>query len=432
MCLRKRINKSGCPDTGKLSQDSNPSKISRGGSDMTSKRFYIKTFGCQMNERDSEAVAGLFLEKGYTLAFSPEEADIVLVNTCSVREHAEQRAISYLGSLKKVTSHQSSVTSEKIRNTCYPIRDTKIIGLIGCMARSRGKEIFKRAPHVDLICGPGSFERIPEYIKKIMKEGVRIIDLEDKLRNEDFYHAPFREEKDHAYVVISTGCSNYCSYCIVPFVRGPLRLRAPGDIIDEVKRNVELAINKITLLGQNVNDYYFKFQIPNSKFQIVNFVDLLKMVEGVRGVQEIDFVTSHPKNTSKELFCLMAKSKKIKKHLHLPFQSGSNRILKLMGRGYSREKYLSLINDYKRIVAGTLSTDVIVGFPSETEKDFLQTRDILDKVKFDYAYIFKYSLRPGAKAAQITDDIGIDEKKMRHNILLQLQKKISLDRKSVV
>jgi len=398
-------------------------------------KLFIKTFGCQMNDRDSEALCGLLLDRGYILVSEPKEAEVILVNTCSVREHAENRAISFLGSLKKNANSK------------------KVIGLIGCMARNRGEELFKRMPHIDLVCGPACFDKIPEYVEKIQQtklplttnlrntqnagSNTRIIDLEDKLRNEDFYRASFRIESGHAQVVISTGCSNYCSYCVVPYVRGPLRLRNPKDIIDEVKRNVKLGIKKITLLGQNVNDYQYKLsagdgsavggQIPNSKLQIIDFVELLRMIEKIEGIEEMDFVTSHPKNTSRQLLELMAKSKKIKKHLHLPFQSGSNRILKLMNRGYTKEDYLNLVKDYKEIVGGTLSTDVIVGFPTETEEDFSETKDVLERVRFKYAYIFKYSPRPNTLALKLEDDVPLKEKERRHKILLDLQKKISLE-----
>jgi tRNA-2-methylthio-N6-dimethylallyladenosine synthase len=359
-----------------------------------------------MNDRDSEALAGLFLERGYSVVDNLQEADVILVNTCSVREHAENRALSFLGSLK----------SHKVQ-----VRSRKIIGIIGCMAKNRGEEIFKRMPYIDLIVGPASFDRIPEYVEKIGRDGVRIMDLEERARSEDFYHSTFRIEPDHAQVVISMGCSNYCSYCVVPYVRGPLRPRAPEDIIEEVRRNISLGIRKITLLGQNVNDYKYSQKYKED----INFVELLRMIERIEGIKEIDFVTSHPKNTSKELFYLMAESSKIRKHLHLPFQSGSNRILELMNRSYTKEAYLRLIQDYKKIVGGTLSTDVMVGFPSETEEDFLETKDILEKVKFRYAYIFKYSTRPGTEAAKLEDDVPKEVKESRHNTLLSLQKRMA-------
>jgi tRNA-2-methylthio-N6-dimethylallyladenosine synthase len=376
---------------------------------------YIRTFGCQMNKRDSEALLGLFLEKGYTQVESEAEAEVILINTCSVRDHAENRAISYAGSLKKLTvgCRTKDVGCENIPHPTSHI--PRIIGLIGCMARNRGEELFKKMSHLGLICGPASFAKIPAYIEKIRKDQTRIIDLDDGLRDEEMYRAAFRIEPDHAQVVISTGCSNYCTYCVVPYVRGELRLRKPEDIIDEVKRNIDLGIKKITLLGQNVNDYK-------------DFVGLLCRVEKIEGLEELNFITSQPRNIPDGLFELMVKSKKISNHLHLPFQSGSNRILKKMNRGYTKEKYLQLTDDYKKIVKGTLSTDVIVGFPGETDSDFNQTREILEKVRFKYAYIFKYSPRTRAQSAKVDDDIPETVKAQRHKVLLDLQKSISLSK----
>lgn len=371
---------------------------------------YIKTYGCQMNDRDSEALAGLFLERGYNNCDSPEDADVILVNTCSVRAHAEERAISFLGSLKKIIVNRKPKTGNRI------------IGLIGCMAQNKGNDIFQKMPHVNLICGPSCLDFIPEYVERIRANGKRIIDLQDRSREEKLYRASYATQPDRAQVIISIGCSNYCSYCVVPYVRGQLRLRRPEDIIKEIKRNVGADITKITLLGQNVNDYQYK---PET----VDFVELLRMVAGIDGIEEIDFMSAHPKNTSKELFELMAQKPNTKKHLHLPFQSGSNRILELMNRGYTREEYLGLVSDYDKIVGGTLSTDIIVGFPSETEDDFLQTKDMMEKIEFSHAYIFKYSPRPKTAAMKLADDVSQKEKERRHQILLNLQKSISLAHK---
>ncbi|MBU2045029.1 MAG: MiaB/RimO family radical SAM methylthiotransferase [Candidatus Omnitrophica bacterium] len=368
------------------------------------KKIYIRTFGCQMNVRDSEALLGLFLERGYQAAKDESQADIILVNTCSVRAHAENRALSYLGSLKKFTERRRTRGAKR-----------KVIGLIGCMAKNLGEEVYQRMSHVDLICGPASLAKIPVYCDKIKKDNIRIIDLDDDLRDEEFYRSSFRLQPDHAQVVISTGCSNHCSYCVVPFVRGELRLRRPEDVIVEVKRNIDLGIKKITLLGQNVNDY-------------PNFIDLLSKVEKIAGIEELNFITSQPRNVPEGLFEFMARSGKISKHLHLPFQSGSNRILKKMNRGYTRQNYLQLVDSYKKIVKGTLSTDVIVGFPTEADKDFLATKDILEKVRFRKAYIFKYSPRPRAKSSKMVDDVSDELKVKRHKILLDLQKKISLNK----
>jgi len=358
-------------------------------------KLFIKTFGCQMNQKDSEALLGLLQEEGYFLASSLQGADIVLVNTCSVRQHAENRALSFTASLKN---------------------RVKILGIIGCMAKARGEEIAQKMPYVDIICSPAKMAEIPRFLKEA-GEGKKTLALEDGARPEEFYHSSFRFEKDRAQVVISTGCSNYCTYCIVPYVRGPLRLRRPQDIISEVKKNIGLGIRRVTLLGQNVNDYHYDG---------VDFVGLLREINKL-DLEEISFITSHPKNIPSDLFYLMAQSKKIKKYLHLPFQSGSNRILSLMKRGYTKEKYRRIVEDYRKIVRGVLATDVIVGFPTEAEADFLETKEMLEEVKFDFAYIFKYSPRPHTAAFFMKDDVSLDEKKRRHKILLDLQKRISLN-----
>jgi tRNA-2-methylthio-N6-dimethylallyladenosine synthase len=401
-----------------------------------------------MNERDSEALLGLFLERGYKSVNSPQDADVILLNTCAVRAHAEHRVRSILGSYKKAFKHTKQ--SIKSKGSSPAMRHAPcampIIGLIGCMARSTGKEIFEKMPYVDLIISTANLHKVPDYVKRIeghksgtsgYKPRLRIIDLDDAERKEEFYTAPYRSKLGYAQVVISTGCSNGCSYCVVPYVRGKLRLRKPEEIIAEVKRNVALGNKKITLLGQNVNDYKFRPQTtdhpPQSgkvspkadRPQTINFVELLGMVEEIDGVEQLDFLTPHPKNTTKELFKLMAKSKKITKYLHLPYQSGSDRILELMHRGYTKKEYLSVVDDYKTIVGGTIGTDIIVGFPTETDEDFSHTRNVLEKVKFMGAYIFKYSPRPGTKAYALKDDVPQKEKERRHKILLDLQKKIS-------
>jgi tRNA-2-methylthio-N6-dimethylallyladenosine synthase len=211
----------------------------------------------------------------------------------------------------------------------------------------------------------------------------------------------------------------------VPYTRGKLRPRNPKNIIGEIKQNVKQGRKKVTLLGQNVNDYNFESQVTGHKSQVINFVELLRKIDKIEGLEELDFVTSHPKNTSQELFRVMAESDKIKNHLHLPFQSGSNRILKLMGRGYTREKYIELANQYKKITKGTLGSDIIIGFPTETEEDFNQTRDLVEKVRFKYAFIFKYSPRLKTKAAEMADNVPEKVKSRRHKELLDLQKEIS-------
>lgn len=407
-----------------------------------------------MNVRDSEALLGLLMQNGFSVVDHEKKADVILINTCSVREHAEHRVDSLLGHFKKLIERNKTK-----RNV--------VIGIIGCMAKNKGKEIFKKWEHVGLIVAPAHLHKIPKYLEELRAAGcrlwaghvkckiseiknskdcqkspeprtqslgrLRIIDVEDGQRDEEFYSADYREKTDHADVVISTGCSNHCAYCVVPHVRGELRLRAPEDIIAEVKRNVAMGRTRITLLGQNVNDYNYKLcalgsglkaKTPSPEPRAINFVDLLGLVDGIDGVEWIEFLTAHPKNTSKKLFELMAGSKKINKYLHLPFQAGSDRILKLMRRGYTLAQYLKLARQYKKITGGTLGTDIIVGFPTETDADFKKTREMLEKVCFKNAFIFKYSPRPGTPASKMPDDVPGEVKEERHSILFELQKKL--------
>jgi len=370
------------------------------------KTVFIKTFGCQMNERDSEALAGLLQDAGFAVSDSPKEADVILFNTCSVREHAEERVWSVLGQLKK---RQKGSLIKK-----------PIIGIIGCMAQNYKDEIFRRAPSVDLVAGPNDLLSVPILIKNIIKEKSRALAVSTMEREQDFYVSNFRENKNHTYIVISEGCSNFCSYCVVPYVRGRLHCRNPQDILDEIKRTIELGIKDVTLLGQNVNSY---------KSEGIDFVKLLMMVNDMEGLKNFSFLTSHPKDVSKELFPMMRDLEKIKKSLHLPVQSGSDRILKMMNRGYAASHYMKLAEEYRKTVGGLLSTDVIIGFPSETEEDFEKTCDLFKEIQFDSAYIFKYSVRPHTEAQNLADSVSLKEKEKRHKILLDLQKNISRNKR---
>jgi len=374
-------------------------------------KVFLKTYGCQMNERDSEALTGLLQEAGFIISDSPDDADVVLFNTCSVREHAEERIWSNLGQLKK----KGPSLSLRINHA-----NKKIIGVIGCMAQNYKDEIFKRAPIVDLVVGPNDLLSVPILIKNIVKEKSRALAVSTMEREQDFYVSNFRENKNHAYVVISEGCSNFCSYCVVPYVRGRLHCRNPQDILDEVKRTIELGIKDVTLLGQNVNSY---------KFEGIDFVKLLRMVNDMEGLKNFSFLTSHPKDVSKELFPMMRDLEKIKKSLHLPVQSGSDRILKMMNRGYAVSHYRKLAEEYRKTVGGLLSTDVIIGFPSETEEDFKKTCGLFKEIQFDSAYIFKYSSRPHTEAQNLSDSVSVEEKEKRHKILLDLQKNISKNKR---
>jgi len=346
----------------------------------------------------------------YELTTNPKEADVIIFNTCSVRKHAEDKVCSEIGKFKK----------NAIRNTPYAIRTKPIIGLVGCMAKNYKEKIFEILPQVDFVVGPSDIHKIPEILKKLSVEKMfvtKIWETDGSIRPEEIYHTGFYQDKNHAYVIISEGCSNFCSYCIVPYVRGKLRNRNYKDILKEIEEAINLGITKITLLGQNVNAY---------QYEEVNFVKLIKLVNFVKGLEEFSFITSHPKDTTKDLFKVMADLEKLKKYLHLPLQSGSDRILKLMQRGYTAKYYLDLVDNYRKIVKnGVLTTDIMVGFPTETEEDFEATYNLVKNIRFNAGYIFKYSVRPHTPAEKLTDDIPKEEKQRRHRIILELQKKIS-------
>jgi len=371
-----------------------------------SKKVYLKTFGCQMNVRDSEVIAGLLRAMSYELTTNPVEADVIIFNTCSVRQHAEDKVWSEIGRYKS----------------------GKIIGLVGCMAQNYKDDAFNRAPNLSFVVGPNDIAKIPEILARVSKsQGLKVSDkslFETKIwetdgegRPDTIYHTQFYNDLEHAFVVISEGCSNFCSYCVVPYVRGALKQRSHKVILREIEEAVGKGIKNITLLGQNVNSY---------NDSVVNFIQLLKIVNDIPSLVEFGFITSHPKDATLDFFHVMQDLKKIKRYLHLPVQSGSDRILKLMNRGYSRKEYLDLISNYRKIVkGGVLTTDIIVGFPTETEDDFKDSFDLAKDTQFDAAYLFKYSPRPHTQAANMLDDVTKDEKEKRHAKILTLQKEIS-------
>ncbi|MCM8783302.1 MAG: tRNA (N6-isopentenyl adenosine(37)-C2)-methylthiotransferase MiaB [Candidatus Omnitrophica bacterium] len=369
-------------------------------------KVFVRTFGCQMNVRDSEVIAGLLTANNYTLTTNPQQADIIIFNTCSVRQHAEDKVWSEIGKFKKK-------------------RNSPMIGLVGCMAQVYKEKIFERVPQVDFVVGPSDIHKIPEIISKLSAMrwplyATKIWETGGNIRPEEIYHSGFYEDKEHTYVIISEGCSHYCSYCIVPYVRGPLRNRNYADIIKEIEKAIDKGITKVTLLGQNVNAY---------QYNGVNFVKFVNMVNAVKGLKEFSFVTSHPKDTTLELFKAMQDLEKLKKYLHLPVQSGSDRILKLMNRGYTRKLYLDLVDNYRKIVKnGILTTDIIVGFPTESKEDFQETYNLVKEIEFNAGFIFKYSPRPYTEAEKLPDDVSKEEKVRRHRLVLELQKRISLNK----
>ena len=391
--------------------------LPRGGTDTAAKspRVYLRTFGCQMNSRDSEWVKGILLEKGFLLSESKEDADVIVFNTCSVRKHAEDRAISAMGQLLKIKDQRS-----KIKNK---VEKKKIYGIIGCMAQAMKEELFKRLPELDLVCGTGEIHNLPRLINEAARS--RVLDCGNIDAEMPEILPDYREEKMRTYVLISRGCSNYCSYCIVPYVRGKERSRRPEEVISEVGSLLGRGCRDIMLLGQNVNSY--GRDLGNG----IDFIGLLGMIDGLKGAKKISFMTSHPKDASGRLFEAMRDLECLSKDLHLPLQSGSDKILRAMNRGYDSAYYLRLVSDYRKVLPdGRLTTDIVVGFPGETEEDFEATKRMMREIGFAAGYIFKYSPRPPAPSAAMADDVPRKVKEERHAELLKIQRELSKKREN--
>ena len=375
--------------------------------EIKAKKLYLKSFGCQMNERDSEIIYGLMIDRGWKKAESADEADCVLINTCSVRHHAEQRAYSNMGMFAKLKKRKPHL----------------VLGFVGCTAEKDKEIVFERLPHVDIAVGPSNIYEIPDCIDGVLEGRKKILAAGKQVRPEHDNPA-YHEDKNRVYISISEGCDNYCSYCIVPYVRGRQRSRPKDAIINEIRLAARAGISEITLLGQNVNSY------GNDLGDGCTFMDLLNYVAGIEGVKRIRFVTCHPKDTKEKLFLAMRDIEKVHKHLHLPLQSGSAKILKAMNRGYTPVHYLGLVQKLRQYMPDcNLTTDIIVGFPGETERDFKDTLDLMKKIRFDSAYIFKYSPRPPAESSEMDDNVPEDTKKKRHAILLETQRNISKKKK---
>lgn len=372
--------------------------------------YCLTTFGCQMNEKQSEAVAGIMDEIGYQRQDS-EDADVVLYNTCTVRENANLKVYGRLGHLHSLKDHNP---------------DMKII-LFGCMMQEKHvvEKIKKSYPFVNLVFGTHNIFKFAELFYEMLQSQRQIVDIWE---GSDQIVEDLPTERNYTFksgVNIMFGCNNFCSYCIVPYVRGRERSREPMAIIREVERLVADGVTEVMLLGQNVNSYGKNLQNP------VTFAELLTMLEDVEGLKRIRFMTSHPKDLSDELIETMAKSKKICHHLHLPLQSGSSRILKIMNRRYDKEKYLDLVKRIKEAIPDiSLTTDIIVGFPGETEEDFLETLDVVDKCEYDTAFTFLYSKRSDTPAAAMDNQVPADVAKERFNRLLSLVQQKGRERSS--
>ena len=370
------------------------------------KTVFFETFGCQMNKLDAELSLGLLQEDGYSIVDKVEEADVILYNTCSVRQHAEDKVYSHLGALRTLKKKHPDV----------------IIGVLGCMAQKDAQSIFKRMPHVDLVCGTRMFSRLPELLLKIRNHGNHVLAVDEDEIVDVKRIAAYRPNVYQAFVTVMRGCDNYCSYCIVPYVRGREVSRTIDDVKEEVLGLVSNGCREITLLGQNINSY--GKSLPGN----ITLGDLLIELNGIEKLERLRFVTSHPKDMSRNLIRTMSQLDKVCEYLHMPAQSGSDRILKKMHRGYTSGYYRELIQ-YARDLMPTIkvASDFIVGFPGETEEDFQETVCLMEDLRFQNCFIFKYSTRTGTKAAELTDDVPDEIKKKRNATLLDLQKKISLE-----
>ncbi len=370
---------------------------------------YIHTYGCQQNVSDSEKIKGMLHFAGFEFTDNDAEADFILFNTCAVREHAEDRVFGNVGALKNIKRRHPSV----------------IIALCGCMMEQKtvSDRIKKSYPFVNLIFGTHSIARFPELLYDVLVNSKRVID-NDSDDNTIYENIPvLRDKSFKGWLPIMYGCDNFCSYCIVPYVRGRERSRSSAAVIDEAKAMIKAGYKEITLLGQNVNSY------GKGLDEDITFAELLRRIDEIEGDYILRFMTSHPKDCTKELIDTIASSKHISKHLHLPFQSGSDRILKAMNRRYTREKYLDIIRYAKEKIPGlSLTSDIIVGFPGETYEDFLDTLSLVKEVEFTSLYTFIYSRRPGTPAAELPDVVTDKEKGAWFTELLKTQEQIAASR----
>jgi tRNA-2-methylthio-N6-dimethylallyladenosine synthase len=383
------------------------------------KTFYLETFGCQMNVHDSEKVVGTLLQEGYRQVQTVEQADLILYNTCSIRDKAEQKVFHRLADFKKLQA------------------EGKKFGVLGCVAQQEGEKIFERAPHVSLVCGSASYRNLPEMLaqlesvpagkrerRKVETETlVRITGLDDR-QTDKCFETEFtaRTNPHRGYITIIEGCDKFCAYCVVPFTRGKERSRTSASVLAEARQMADLGYTEIQLLGQNVNSY----KDPEGK---KTFAELLASVGEVAGIQRVRFTTSHPRDFGRDIVEAIDAVPTLCDHVHLPVQSGSTRVLDAMQRLYTREQYLERIawmKSAKREIS--ITTDVIVGFPGETEADFAHTLSLLEEVGYDAVFSFKYSARPNTPALSLEDAVPEEEKSRRLEVMMAFQKEIQTAR----
>ncbi len=365
------------------------------------KTFYLETFGCQMNAHDSEKVIGTLRQRGYRQVETEEEAGLILYNTCSIRDKAEQKVFHRLNDYKRLH------------------KEGKRFGVLGCVAQQEGEKIFTRAPFVSLVSGSASYRKLPEMLARLEAGENRITGLDDRQTDETFEtEFTARQNPYRGYITIIEGCDKFCSYCVVPYTRGKERSRTSSSVLEEARRIAGLGYTEIQLLGQNVNSY----RDPEGK---CSFAELLAAVGEVPGIRRVRFTTSHPRDFTRDIVEAIDRVPTLCDHVHLPVQSGSARVLKMMAREYTPEWYLERIGWIKAARRPiSISTDIIVGFPGETEDDFIQTMDLLAEVQYDCVFAFKYSARPNTPALVMIDSIPDGEKSTRLQVLLDRQREI--------
>src|SRR5713226_5620340 len=368
------------------------------------KTFYLETFGCQMNVHDSEKVIGTLVHEGYSQVQTVEQADLILYNTCSIRDKAEQKVFHRLADYKKL------------------LAQGKKFGVLGCVAQQEGDKIFERAPHVSLVCGSASYRNLPQMLVQI-EAGKRATGLDDRETDECFEtEFTVRTNPHRGYITIIEGCDKFCAYCVVPFTRGKERSRTSDSVLAEARQMADQGYSEVQLLGQNVNSY----RDPTGK---KSFAELLAAVGEVPGIKRVRFTTSHPRDFGRDIVQTIDSVPTLCNHVHLPVQSGSTRILDAMQRLYNRDQYLERISWMKAAKREiSITTDVIVGFPGETEADFDETLSLLDEVGYDSIFAFKYSPRPNTPAVHLADPISDQEKSRRLAVLQDKQKQIQTHR----
>src|SRR5579884_3540291 len=369
------------------------------------KTFYIETFGCQMNAHDSEKVVGTLVAQGYSQVSDPAQAELILYNTCSIRDKAEQKVFSRLQTFKREAGKG------------------KVFGVLGCVAQQEGERIFERAPHVSLVAGSASYTKLPEMLVQLEAGERRVTGL--SLDTNETFDTPFtrRDNPHRAYITIIEGCDKSCAYCVVPFTRGPERSRASESVLREARTLAELGYSEIQLLGQNVNSY----RDPSPAGW--DFATLLARVAEIPGIRRVRYTTSHPRDFVKPIVDAMDANPVLCDHVHLPVQSGSTKVLAAMDRLYTRDEYMRRIEWLKNAKRNySITTDIIVGFPGETEEDFERTLDLLDEVQYDSLFSFKYSPRPNTAALEMGDRVAEEEKQRRLAILQEKQRAIQIRR----